>query len=357
MPKALISDRGTHFYNKIMEKTMKRYGVNHRFSTSYHPQTSGQVENTVFGGWPIGGRHVARSSWQQDEEIKKLIVELLLLTIPHKEETLYVYLAVATEAMSAVLLTERNRKQCPIHYVSRTLNEAEKNYAPLEKLTLSLVHMSRRLRQYFEAHPIKFITDQPIKKILNKAQASGKLARTTQRDGPFSQMGRRIVKVPGWYEALLAGLCMAAKMKVQEIDVKVDSKLVASQINGSYVVSSTSMIKYLATAKECIARFKSFTIHNIPKNSNQKADVLSKLATIAFEHLTKKVLVEVLSERSTDRKELNAMVKDEEDNWMTPIIKCLREGVWPEDKAEARALRMKINQYVLEEGFLFKKAT
>ncbi|GJZ49953.1 reverse transcriptase domain-containing protein [Tanacetum coccineum] len=46
MPKALISDRGTHFCNKIMEKTMKRYGVNHRFSISYHPQTSGQVENT-----------------------------------------------------------------------------------------------------------------------------------------------------------------------------------------------------------------------------------------------------------------------------------------------------------------------
>ncbi|GJT07573.1 reverse transcriptase domain-containing protein [Tanacetum coccineum] len=45
MPKALISDRATHFCNKIMQKTMKRYGVNHRFSTSYHPQTSGQVEN------------------------------------------------------------------------------------------------------------------------------------------------------------------------------------------------------------------------------------------------------------------------------------------------------------------------
>ncbi|GJY73616.1 reverse transcriptase domain-containing protein [Tanacetum coccineum] len=46
MPKALISDRGTHFCNKIMEKTMKRYEVNHHFSTSYHSQTSGQVENT-----------------------------------------------------------------------------------------------------------------------------------------------------------------------------------------------------------------------------------------------------------------------------------------------------------------------
>nr|GEW54131.1 reverse transcriptase domain-containing protein [Tanacetum cinerariifolium] len=45
MPKAVISDRGTHFCNKILEKTTKRYGVNHRFFTSYHPQTSGQVEN------------------------------------------------------------------------------------------------------------------------------------------------------------------------------------------------------------------------------------------------------------------------------------------------------------------------
>nr|GEV24206.1 hypothetical protein [Tanacetum cinerariifolium] len=43
---AVISDRGTQFCNKTMEKTTKRYEVNHRFSTSYHPQTSGQVENT-----------------------------------------------------------------------------------------------------------------------------------------------------------------------------------------------------------------------------------------------------------------------------------------------------------------------
>ncbi|GKA26826.1 putative nucleotidyltransferase, ribonuclease H [Tanacetum coccineum] len=46
IPKALISDRGTHFCNHQMEKAMKRYGVVHRFSTAYHPQTNGQVENT-----------------------------------------------------------------------------------------------------------------------------------------------------------------------------------------------------------------------------------------------------------------------------------------------------------------------
>nr|GEW60402.1 reverse transcriptase domain-containing protein [Tanacetum cinerariifolium] len=62
------------------------------------------------------------------------------------------------------------------------------------------------------------------------------------------------------YEAHLARLHMERKMKVQDIDVKVDSKLVASQINESYEASSTNMIKYLATIKECIAEFKNFAI-------------------------------------------------------------------------------------------------
>ncbi|XP_071909900.1 uncharacterized protein [Coffea arabica] len=44
MPRAIISDRGTHFCNRVIEALMKKYGVTHRVSTSYHPQTSGQAE-------------------------------------------------------------------------------------------------------------------------------------------------------------------------------------------------------------------------------------------------------------------------------------------------------------------------
>ncbi|GJU59835.1 reverse transcriptase domain-containing protein [Tanacetum coccineum] len=44
--KALISDRGTHFCNSLLEKTLKKYGVMHRLATPYHPQISGQTENT-----------------------------------------------------------------------------------------------------------------------------------------------------------------------------------------------------------------------------------------------------------------------------------------------------------------------
>nr|GEV05063.1 reverse transcriptase domain-containing protein [Tanacetum cinerariifolium] len=120
------------------------------------------------------------------QEMKKVIVELSLLTTQVKEETLYVYVAATTEAISAVLLAERKGKQCLIHYISRTLNEAEKNYAPLKKLALSLLHMSKRLRRYFKAHPINVITDQPLKQILNKAQASGKLAKYSVELGVYN---------------------------------------------------------------------------------------------------------------------------------------------------------------------------
>nr|GEX57700.1 reverse transcriptase domain-containing protein [Tanacetum cinerariifolium] len=48
-PKAIISDRGTHFCNDQFPRVMAEYGVTHRLSIAYHPQTSGQVEVTNRG--------------------------------------------------------------------------------------------------------------------------------------------------------------------------------------------------------------------------------------------------------------------------------------------------------------------
>ncbi|GKF51090.1 reverse transcriptase domain-containing protein, partial [Tanacetum coccineum] len=68
------------------------------------------------------------------------------------------------------------------------------------------------------------------------------------------------------YEALLAGLRIARMMNVIRIEVRVDSKLVASQINGMYEASNGSMIKYLANvkAREYISEVKPFSNGNIP---------------------------------------------------------------------------------------------
>ncbi|GJR61096.1 reverse transcriptase domain-containing protein [Tanacetum coccineum] len=174
---------------------------------------------------------------------------------------------------------------------------------------------------------------------------------------------RRSVTKKGYFEAHSQGKSRALLSRVTlckndvsiRIEVKVDSKLVANQINGAYEATKESMIKYLAKAKEFISEFKTFSIENIPREDNQKADILSKLATVPFSHLTKEILVEVLNERSTDAKEVQTIVEEEGENWMTPIIKYLEEGIAPSDKNEARSLRAKISQYVIESGVLFKK--
>ena len=43
-PKAIISDGGKHFCNYQFKTLLLKYGVKHRVTTPYHPQTSGQVK-------------------------------------------------------------------------------------------------------------------------------------------------------------------------------------------------------------------------------------------------------------------------------------------------------------------------
>lgn len=43
-PRAIISDLGLHFCNRPFKDLMKKLGVIHKMSTTYHPQTSGQAE-------------------------------------------------------------------------------------------------------------------------------------------------------------------------------------------------------------------------------------------------------------------------------------------------------------------------
>nr|GEV89863.1 reverse transcriptase domain-containing protein [Tanacetum cinerariifolium] len=64
-PRAIISDRGTHFYNDQFTKVMQKYGVTHRLATPYHPQTRGQVEVSNRGFKRILERVVGenRVSW------------------------------------------------------------------------------------------------------------------------------------------------------------------------------------------------------------------------------------------------------------------------------------------------------
>nr|GEZ90607.1 reverse transcriptase domain-containing protein [Tanacetum cinerariifolium] len=47
-PRAIISNRGTHFYNDQFAKVMLKFGVTRRLATPYHPQTSGKLDDALW---------------------------------------------------------------------------------------------------------------------------------------------------------------------------------------------------------------------------------------------------------------------------------------------------------------------
>nr|GEU32460.1 reverse transcriptase domain-containing protein [Tanacetum cinerariifolium] len=69
-PRAIISDRRTHFCNDKFAKVMSKYGVTHRLATAYHPQTSRQVEVSNRGLKRILERTVGENHASWSEKLK-----------------------------------------------------------------------------------------------------------------------------------------------------------------------------------------------------------------------------------------------------------------------------------------------
>ncbi|GJS20363.1 reverse transcriptase domain-containing protein [Tanacetum coccineum] len=157
------------------------------------------------------------------------------------------------------------------------------------------------------------------------------------------------------YEALITRLRISKQIGVQNLSAKVDSRLVANQISGSYIAKEESMIQYLEKAKAIISNFINFLIEQIPRSKNKKVDALSKIASTSFTNLTKQVLVEVLKEKSIKEKEILAVV-EEGYSWMTPLFENIINGTLPADTKEARAIKIKARQYAVINGVLYKKS-
>nr|GFA36974.1 reverse transcriptase domain-containing protein [Tanacetum cinerariifolium] len=114
---------------------------------------------------------------QDFRQLKQHLSELPLLVAPKPKEELIIYLSATYGAISAVLMTEREATQTPIYFISHALQGPELNYTPMEKLVLSLVLAAKRLRRYFQAHPVTVITDQPIKQIMSRPNVAGRLQK------------------------------------------------------------------------------------------------------------------------------------------------------------------------------------
>nr|GEU36838.1 reverse transcriptase domain-containing protein [Tanacetum cinerariifolium] len=250
---------------------------------------------------------------QAFKQLKQHLSELPLLVAPKPKEELIIYLSATYGAISAVLMTEKGATQTPIYFISRALQGLKLNYTPMEKLVLSLVFAAKRLRRTaakMEYHARRGQYYVHAKNVDQRTDLSGfshqdagrkPASRASGRNSTRSVdtfHGRLIMYGRVWpsnneaeYEALIAGLQIAARMGVKNVHVSVDSKLVANQVLGTYVTREDNMVKYLDKVKSLVRGFTNFLISQVQRSKNKKADALSKIASTSFAYLSKQVVV------------------------------------------------------------------
>ncbi|KAL2240957.1 UNVERIFIED_CONTAM: Retrovirus-related Pol polyprotein from transposon opus [Sesamum indicum] len=290
--------------------------------------------------------------------------------------------AISDDAVSSVLIKEKGKIQNPVYYVSKMLQGAKTRYAEIEKLALAVVVTARKLRPYFQSHRIMVRTNHPLRNILTRPEASGRMikwavelgefdityqSRTAEKAQILADFMVEISSVPKdlevWmlhvdgssnannggagiliegtggmeievavrlsfpitnneaeYEALLLSLELALEAGAQILEVYTDSQLVAMQIEGIYETKEKSMTEYLKRAKEWMQKFSKCTVQQIPRSENERADALSKLG---------------------------ATLKD--------IATYLREGILPADAGHARRIKFKAPRFALVGAQLYKR--
>nr|GEU36312.1 reverse transcriptase domain-containing protein [Tanacetum cinerariifolium] len=250
--------------------------------------------------------HWTTKSEEAFKQMKQLIAELPMLVAPMEKEELIVYLVAAKETVSADLMTEREAKQMPIYFVNRALRGSKINYTSMKKLVLALVHAREYAIHYRPRVVERREKDSPdtlmdMEEELPKTwflftdgssytDGFGAGLILTNPEGMEFTYALRFrfgaINNKAKYEALIAGLRIAEQMGVKNLQANVDSRLVANQVNETYVAKEADMIRYLEKLRILTSGFKLFSIRQVPRSENKKANALSKIASTSFAHLS-----------------------------------------------------------------------
>ncbi|GJW37626.1 reverse transcriptase domain-containing protein [Tanacetum coccineum] len=166
-------------------------------------------------------------------------------------ETLILYLAAATEAISTVLLTERTQ--------SPTVNglQAENVINTPRKSTSTWTRFTNGAPSIKGSSVGLILTDPNGQEVTYALRFNFKAFNNEAE-----------------YKALVVGLELAIQMKAQCLEVYTDSLLIGNQVKGLYEVWEDIMRRYLVKFQELQGHFNNFTITKIPRSKNKRTDTL-----------------------------------------------------------------------------------
>jgi hypothetical protein len=116
-------------------------------------------------------------------QLKDFLSRPPVLTAPHKNEQLLLYLAATTHVVNTAIIIERQEDghaypvQQPVYFVSEVLSESKARYQPVQKLLYAVLITSRKLRHYFQEYSISVVTNYPFGDILRIQDATRRISK------------------------------------------------------------------------------------------------------------------------------------------------------------------------------------
>ena len=110
-------------------------------------------------------------------QLKEYLSRPPIMSSPEMDEVLFAYIVMAPYAVSLVLIQVDSGIQRLVYYMSKSLHEVEVRYLPLENAILAVVHATRKLPHYFQAHTVVVLTQLPLRALLRSANYTGRIAK------------------------------------------------------------------------------------------------------------------------------------------------------------------------------------
>ena len=116
-------------------------------------------------------------------ELKHAMVTTPVLAPSAPKEPMLLYIAASNRVVSVVLVVEQEEAgkqqlvQRPVYYLSEVLSQSKQNYPHYQKLVYGVYMATKKLKHYFQEHPIKAISDAPLTEIIGNKDATSRVAK------------------------------------------------------------------------------------------------------------------------------------------------------------------------------------
>uniref|UniRef100_A0A2N9IJZ2 Uncharacterized protein n=1 Tax=Fagus sylvatica TaxID=28930 RepID=A0A2N9IJZ2_FAGSY len=352
------------------------------------------------------------------EELKLYLTSPPLLSPSQQGEALSLYLAVSPTAVSSTLIREDGGTQLPVYYTSKAFQGAEERYSAMEKLALALIIATRKLRPYFQSHKIIVLTNDPLRKAMNKPDAAGRLIQWAVELSEFDieYCPRQAIKAQALADFIAEFTVTEEEPPEEKPDRNWEVEIDRSSVKGAegvgvvfktpegHLLKHSVRLQYPTTNNEAeyealltglrIAKELGATRLRIQSDSQlivgqvngeyeAKEDRMTKylkLVKNAMNWFDKVILLQVPREQNTGADAFAKLASSDEatnqhievqyspshmeeevspidvsNSWMTPITNYLEGGTLPSDPIEARKLRTRFARFALIQGTLYKR--